>query len=166
MPRQIQQPPPEDVVYDDDSLLADRVLRTLHRNKDGHLAPSQRHKELIEEGHNVAVLYLYLCDGDTYLLSEHYVYSPDPLSYKRWVQVANREADSICDQAGAELYGIFGWITARIQVTPLRTGDLFIRIDKSGATGVRLAFSSREDKPDAQTKAKPKARAVRRNRFR
>lgn len=166
MRKQQLPPPPEDTVYDDDVLLADAVLRTLHRNKDGHLAPHQRHKESVLGDHNVAIFYLYLIDGDAYILGEHYVYAPDAVSYKQWCAVANREVDSIHRQAGSELYGVFGWITGKIEITPLRTGDLFIKISKDGISGVRLSFGARKAKQHARSKKTEKAGVTRRHRFR
>lgn len=157
---------PEDTVYDDDVLLADAVLRTLHRNRDGHLAPHQRHKESVLGDHNVAILYLYLIEDDAYVLAEHYVYSPDSINYNQWCKIAVAEVAHIHKQAGNELHGVFGWITGKIQITPLRTGDLFIKINKDGASGVRLSFSARKAKQHARSKKTAKTRSPRRNRFR
>lgn len=159
-------PAPEDKVYDDDVLLADRVLRSLHRNGDGHVAPNQRHKETILGDHNVAILYLYLIEDGAYVLSEHYVYSPDSATYQSWRRIVLAEVEFIYKQAGRELYGVYGWITAKIQITPLRTGDLFIKIDKDGIKGVRLAFSARKAKSYARGKKTDKPTIARRNRFR
>lgn len=163
-PKQLQ-PAPEDTVYDDEVLLADRVLRSLHRNQDGHLAPHQRHKESVLGDHNVAILYLYLVEDDAYVLGEHYVFAPDAVSYDHWRRIALHEVKSIYKQAGKELYGVYGWITGKIQITPLRTGDLFIKISKDGATGVRLTFSPRKIKRKTHSEKTASAGRNRRHRL-
>jgi hypothetical protein len=59
---------------------------------------------------------------------------------------------------------VYGWMTSFIRITPLRNGDLFIKIDKDGATGVRLAFSPRTVKHETRDKAKAKQKTRARNR--
>lgn len=143
----MQTPLPEDVVLDDSILLQDRLVRSLHRNNDGHLAGSHRGHET-DRDHNVAVLYVYTRDPDgLYTLHEHYAYSEKSLNYKEWCKYAHEEARKIAQQySKKDLHGVYGWNTAFIQITPLRTGDLFIKIDEKGAHGVRLSFGSRTSK--------------------
>jgi hypothetical protein len=133
----------DNIVVDDSDLLADRLVRSLHRNPDGHLSASQQqHKDSVEITHNVAVLYIYTVDAGEYMLHEHYVYSDEPLSYNAWVDVVNDECLRLTENADKSFVGVHGWTTAHLKITPLRTGDLFIKIDIDGARGVRLTFDS------------------------
>lgn len=139
----------DDIVVDDSELLADRLVRSLHRNPDGHLAGNQQdHKNSIELGHNVAVIYIYTEHEDGYQLHEHYIYSSQPRTYKSWLEAVTEEINRIVDEADQTFYGVYGWATAHIKITPLRNGDLFIKVDNAGARGVRLSFST---KPDQRT---------------
>lgn len=145
-------PLPEEVVVDDDALLADRLVRSLHRNPDGHLSgDAHDHQFSVEEDHNVAVLYVYTQDKDgLFTMHEHYAYSEKSLKYKEWCTLAHAEARALEAHAKRDFYGVYGWQTSRIQITPLRTGDLFIKIDATGARGVRLTFGSRKTKRAAR----------------
>jgi len=157
----------DDLVLDDGALLADRLLRSLHRNDDGHLGPSYKHHEnIIDPLHNVAILYVYTVEDDAYSMYEHYVYSHDSHTYRQWRMIAHDEVDRLNKHATATFYGVYGWSTGRIQITPLRTGDLFIKIDKTGARGVRLTFGSREDQHAARKEATSKQAKIKRNRIR
>lgn len=139
----------DDIIVDDSELLMDRLVRSLHRNTDGHLAGNQQgHKESIELNHNVAVLYIYTVHEDGYELGEHYIYSSEPRTYKSWLEAVNEEIDTLVDEADKTFLGVYGWATAHVKITPLRNGDLFIKVDKTGARGVRLSFSS---KPNQRT---------------
>lgn len=145
---------PEDVIVDDGALLADRLVRSLHRNKDGHLAVTHRqHENSVDESHNVAVLYIYTgSESDGYEMHEHYVFSHERCNYKAWSQIVKEEIALILSKAKRNFHSIYGWTTAHIKVTPLRTGDLFIKVDKEGARGVRLTFNSRKSNGKAQRK--------------
>lgn len=147
-------------VVDDAMLLQDRLLRSLHRNRDGHLAASRKtHFESVLEAHNIATLYVYTSDDiDSYMVHEHYIYSHTPLSYSEWLELVIFECCKLEDNKSESYYGVYGWLTSQLQITPMRTGDLFIKIDSEGATGVRLTFNSAETKRDAHNKEKPKAR--------
>jgi hypothetical protein len=148
----------DDIVVDDGALLADRLVRSLHQNNDGHLAINQKaHESSIEEHHNVAILYIYTSFDDGYVLHEHYVYSVDSLRYKEWKKIVIDECNKLELNKGDEWLGVYGWATAHIQVTPLRTGDLFIKIDKEGARGVRLTFDTRKTKRSSRKGAKREA---------
>lgn len=132
-----------ELVLDDGGLLVDRVLRSLHRNKEGHLSAHQRkHIQAIETSHNVAVLYVYTVEDDSYMLHEHYVFSFKPCTYKRWFQIVQEEMERLRENMPDNFYGVYGWLTSYLQITPLRTGDLLIKIDAEGASGVRLTFGS------------------------
>lgn len=147
-----------DIIVDDGSLLADRVLRSLHRNEDGHLAGSAYdHESSIEKRHNVAILQIYTCEDEVYTLHEHYAYSPDPLTYIKWRAIVFREIEQLEKYASKSYHGVYGWSTGTIKIHPLRTGDLFIKIDKEGATGVRLTFNSRKAKHETRKEKKRKA---------
>lgn len=146
-------PLPSETVVDDSALLADRLVRSLHRNPHGHLASGPcAHGNAVDKSHNVAILYVYTHDADgLYSLHEHYVYTDKPLTYKQWHAIVEREATNIMRQkARKTLHGVYGWNTACIQITPLRTGDLFITVDDKGARGVRLAFGPKPAKPAAR----------------
>lgn len=148
----------EESILDDSELLQDRLLRSLHRNTDGHLAGSKKlHLESIEETHNVATLYIYTLDKDTYMLHTHYVYSHEPLSYKEWLELVVRECFAIEEDKTDAYYGVYGWSTGYLRITPMRTGDLFIKIDADGATGVRLSFNPRTGKRNAHKETKQKS---------
>lgn len=149
----------EDIVYDDSDLLADRLLRSLHRGKDGHLASAHNvHKAGVADEHNVAVLYCYTFDDGLYTLHHHYVHSETPLTYKKWSDLALSEAKRLHRNSGPNFQGVYGWITSRVQITPLHTGDIFIKIDEEGARGVRLSFSSRKAGNEARKKAQRRTR--------
>lgn len=152
---------PEDALLDDDNLLADRVLRSLHRNRDGHLAVSANcHPRSVLPVHNMAVLFCYTQDDDAYILHEHYLHSFEPQTYKRWLAAVLEEAEALEKYSGENFYGVYGWSTAYVKITPLRNGDLFIKVDADGARGVRLSFSTRTSK---QTTRNEKKRKVKRN---
>lgn len=147
----------EENVLDDSELLQDRLLRSLHRNRDGHLAGSKKtHEESIDESHNIATLYIYTVEDATYMLHTHYVYTHEPLTYKEWLKAVIRECFAIEDDKTDAYYGIYGWCTGFLRVTPMRNGDLFIKVDSEGATGVRLSFSPRTGKRNAYNKTKSK----------
>jgi hypothetical protein len=137
----------DDIVTDDGSLLADRLVRSMHRSDDGHLAINQKaHESSVESRHNVAILYIYTEFDDGVVINEHYVYSHKPNKYKEWAKIANDEAVFLEKHKGKDWLGVYGWQTSHVAITPLRSGDLFIKIDKQGATGVRLTFNSTKDK--------------------
>lgn len=143
----------DDIVVDDGALLADRLVRSLHRNEDGHLAGNQKAHELaIEATHNVAILYIYTVLKDEYMLHEHYVYSSESCNYKQWRKIAHDETDKLNANHRDDYIGVYGWATARVKITPLRNGDLFITIDNDGARGVRLSFSPTQAQRKAQSK--------------
>lgn len=136
-----------EAILDDDDLLRDRLLRSLHRNKDGHLATtSHNHESTIADSHNATVLYIYTREGNAYTLHEHYVYSHDPHSYKEWKEIVFKEIERILKHPPKDWHGVYGWLTSTIVITPLRTGDLLVKIDKDGARGVRLSFDTRKAK--------------------
>ena len=155
----------EELILDDDGLLADRLLRSLHKNTDGHLSSSIRdHKESVLTSHNIAVLYVYTLVDNAYTLHEHYIYSYEPLLYLQWRALVYEECKKLYANPVKDFHGVYGWQTSYLRITPLRNGDLFIKIDKDGVTGVRLTFSSASDKSDAHTKAKKAAPRIRGNR--
>lgn len=156
---------PDETILDDSVLLADRLLRSLHRNNDGHLGPNNnRHKDAVDGRHNVAVLFVYTKDQEEYTLHEHYLHSAVPLSYKKWHVAVLTEVKQVIRHSGKNLHGVYGWSTAVVPITPLRTGDLFIKIDKDGARGVRLAFNTREAKRASRHEKKTTNRTRRSNR--
>jgi hypothetical protein len=149
-----------EVVIDDALLLQDRLMRSLHRNKDGHLAANREsHKTSISTEHNIATLYVYSIDDDgAYMLHEHYIFSHQPLSYKEWLALVIRECFELDAEKADSYHGVYGWLTNHLRITPMRTGDLFIKIDGEGATGVRLTFDSRKNKRNAHKEKKSKSR--------
>lgn len=150
---------PDDLLLDDDNLLRDRLMRSLHRNKDGHLAAAaNRHSKAIENAHNVAVLFCYTRDDDEFTMHEHYLYAPDARGYKQWSKLAVEEAKNLHKYSEENFHGVYGWSTAYVKITPLRNGDLFIKIDVDGARGVRLAFSSRKSKHASRKKKTAKTK--------
>lgn len=157
----------EELILDDDGLLADRLLRSLHRNTDGHLSSSVRdHRESVLASHNIAVLYVYTVADDAYMLHEHYVFSYETLSYEQWLLVAYAECKLLYTNPVKDFHGVYGWQTSYLRITPLRNGDLFIKIDKEGVTGVRLTFGPVSNKFDAHSKEKASKKRVSSNRLR
>lgn len=155
----IDVPAYDDVITDDGALLLDRLVRSLHRNKDGFLSTDEKHpKRSIDEWHNAVCLYIYALDIDGfYTLSTYYVYGGrDPHTYEEWRQIAHEATDAMNEQANtrSQPYGIYGWSTTTIRVTPIRTGDLFIAIDVDGVRGVRISFDTRKDKRAAHKSQK------------
>lgn len=147
----------DDALLDDPMLLQDRLIRSLHRNPDGHLANNRsNHLISIEDEHNIASIYIYTADDNSYSYREHYVFSHNPLSYKEWLGVVIAECFKIEANPPEQYYGIYGWNTSYLQIHPLRNGDLFIKIDEDGAQGVRLTFNSGKAKLETQPKKKPK----------
>jgi len=144
-------PDQSDLVQDDDILLQDRLLRSLHRDKNGHLAMDASykvHEASPKPHHNVVILNCYTCDDGEYSLFNHYVYSGESLNYKEWCKIAKTEAENITRKARIarqkNFYGVYGWQTNFVKITPLRTGDLWLKIDEKGPRCVRLAFSPRK----------------------
>lgn len=129
-------------MLDDHDLLQDSLIRSLHRAHDGHLAATHAHRREVLPSHNVAVLYTYLRSGNVYVLDTVYVWSRVPRVYSSWVTLVNKEVDRLNRNSSPKFYGVYGWITATIKFTPLRTGDLFITVNKNGARGVRLTFGT------------------------
>lgn len=146
----------EENILDDADLLKDRLLRSLHRDSNGHLSSDRKkHKTDVEKSHNVAVLFIYAQADDAvgmFTLHERYLYSDRPLNYWSWRRIVHDECRRTASTWGNNLLGIFGWFTASIQVTPLREGDLFIKVDDAGATGVRIAFSARKSVHETRSK--------------
>jgi hypothetical protein len=154
-------------ILDDDDLLKDRLLRSLHRNNDGHLAVQVKHHEkAVTESHNAAVLYIYTRDGRAYTLHEHYVYSFDPRNYKEWNDAVKKEIERIILSKPKDWHGVYGWLTSTIVITPLRTGDLLIKVDKDGARGVRLSFDTRKAKHEAHKEKAKQKNDIKRHRIR
>lgn len=144
-----------ETVLDDAHLLQDRLVRSLHRNPDGHLATTrEQHVASVLKEHNIATLYVYTVDEDSYMLHEHYIFSHHPLTYRQWLTLVVRECFKLQETKTESYYGVYGWLTNHLQITPMRTGDLFIKIDSEGATGVRLTFNPRAPKPDAHKETK------------
>lgn len=138
----------DELVTDDGALLLDKLVRSLHRNKDGHLGiDEQHHKNSIDEWHNAVCLYIYTVDDELYTLTTHYVYGgKEPHTYEEWTLIANEAIDELNEIGGVNWHGVYGWSTTVIRITPVRTGDLFIAIDKNGVRGVRISFNSRGNK--------------------
>lgn len=139
----------DDVITDDGALLLDRLVRSLHRNADGFLSTDEKHpKRAIDEWHNAVCLYIYAVDDDGfYILNTHYVYGgEEPHTYEEWREIAFEAVDELNAQQAGNWYGVYGWSTTTIRVTPIRNGDLFIAIDKDGVRSVRVSFNSRKSK--------------------
>lgn len=68
------------------------------------------------------------------------------------------EAEKLEKYSGKNWHGVYGWSTAYVQITPLRNGDLFIKVDADGARGVRLSFSPRTSKQAARNEKNSKAK--------
>jgi hypothetical protein len=140
----------DEVITDDGALLLDRLVRSLHRNADGFLSTDEKHpKRSIDEIHNAVCLYIYAVDGDGfYTLNTYYVYGgSDPHTYEEWREIAFAAVDDLNEQRTDDnSYGVYGWSTTTIRVTPIRTGDLFIAIDADGVRSVRITFNSRKAK--------------------
>lgn len=141
----------DEAITDDGALLLDRLVRSLHRNKDGFLSTDEKHpKRSIDDWHNAVCLYIYALDDDGfYTLNTYYVYAGDgPHSYETWREIAYEATDELNEQAdaGANWHGVYGWSTTTIRVTPIRTGDLFIAVDAEGVRSVRVSFNNRKDK--------------------
>ena len=153
-------PPDEsELIQDDDILLQDRLLRSLHRDKNGHLntdASYTSHAIAPKPNHNVVILSCYTCDDGEYSLFSHYVYSSEPLNYKEWCKVALTEAERITRKAARQknFYGVYGWQTNFVKITPLRTGDLWLKIDEKGPRCVRLAFNPRKNSNETHAQKK------------
>jgi hypothetical protein len=164
-----QAPDPQQTILDDDDLLKDRLLRSLHRNKDGHLSAgthTRKHHDSIKPEHNAAILYVYTKDVNIYTLHERYVYSHDQHSYVAWHKIVLHEIAAIVAQKSKSFYGVYGWMTGKIVYTPLRNGDLFLKIDATGARGVRISFSARTVKHETYKKARRKTTKTHRSRLR
>lgn len=148
----------DEIVSDDGALLLDRLVRSLHRNADGFLAVDERNpKHHIDEWHNAVCLYIYAVDSDGfYTLNTYYVYGGNELHrYEDWRTICFDAVDELNRQRkGDNWYGVYGWSTTTIRVTPLRTGDLFIAVDADGVRSVRVTFSTRKDKRAAHKSEK------------
>lgn len=144
----IEVPEYDEAITDDSALLLDRLVRSLHRNKDGFLSTDEKHpKRAVDEWHNAVCLYIYALDADGfYTLNTYYVYGgEDPRSYEEWREIAFTAVDEL-NESAANSFGIYGWSTTTIRVTPIRTGDLFVAIDTEGVRSVRIAFNTRKAK--------------------
>lgn len=147
----------DEAVVDDSALLLDRLVRSLYRNGDGFLSVNERSpKHHVDEWHNAVCLYIYAEDGDGfYTLNTYYVYGGrDPHTYEEWRDIAFEATDELNTQTkSASWFGVYGWSTTTIRVTPIRNGDLFIAVDKEGVRSVRIAFDTREAKHAAHKSA-------------
>jgi hypothetical protein len=148
----------DEAVTDDGALLLDRLVRSLHRNKDGFLAADERNpKHHIDAWHNAICLYIYTADDDElYTLNTYYVFGGfEPHSYEEWREIAFHAIDELNEKAEPNWHGVYAWSTTTIRMTPIRTGDLFIAVDASGVRGVRLSFNTRKVKREAHKVKKP-----------
>lgn len=148
----------DELVSDDGALLLDRLVRSLHRNKDGFVAVDERNpKHHIDAWHNAVCLYIYTADDDElYTLNTYYVFGGfEPHSYEEWREIAFDAVDELNKQDN--FYGVYAWSTTTIRMTPIRTGDLFIAIDVDGVRGVRITFDSRKAKRETRKSKKFKA---------
>lgn len=142
----------DEVITDDGALLLDRLVRSLHRNADGFLAPDERNpKHHIDEWHNAVCLYIYATDDDGFhTLSTYYIYAgnDETHTYEEWREIAHEATDELNEEAKANInwHGVYGWSTTTIRITPIRNGDLFIAVDAEGVRSVRVSFSARKDK--------------------
>jgi hypothetical protein len=156
-----------EAVLDDGDLLKDRLLRSFHRNRDGHLSVfSNRHTSMVQNTHNCALIYVYLQYGHEYAVADHYVYSHTPHTYKYWRNLVYAELETLEENPPDQWYGAYGWLTSTIQITPLRTGDLFVAIDASGARGVRISFDTGTNQRKAHNEKVKSTRRRKRNRLR
>lgn len=140
----------DEIISDDGALLLDRLVRSLHRNKDGFLSTDEKNpQKSIDEWHNAICLYIYTVDEDgLYTLNTFYVYGGfEPHSYEEWRDIAAEATDELNEDADSiSWHGVYGWSTTTIRMTPIRTGDLFICVDANGVRGVRITFNSRKVK--------------------
>lgn len=139
----------DELVTDDGALLLDRLVRSLHRNKDGFLSADEKHPaRAVDEWHNAVCLYIYTVDDDLYTLSTFYVYggTDEPHSYEDWREIAHSAIDELNDNSGPNWHGVYGWSTTTIRITPIRTGDLFVAIDTAGVRCVRISFDPGKSK--------------------
>lgn len=150
----------DEVISDDSALLLDRLVRSLHRNKDGFLSTNEKDpKRSIDEWHNAVCLYIYTLDDGLYTLNTFYVYGGfEPHTYEDWREIAFSAIDELNENAASNWHGVYGWSTTTIRITPIRTGDLFIAIDAQGVRSVRVSFSARKSKRTPHTRTKSKAR--------
>ena len=154
-----------EAILDDDDLLKDRLLRSLHKNNHGHLSTtSHNHEKSVQAGHNACLLYIYTKQTDAYTLHEHYIYSHESHTYREWKEIAHKEIDKLLEHRTKEFYGVYGWLTSTIVITPLRTGDLFIKVDKDGAHGVRISFDTAKAKHEAHNQKTHAKTGSKRNR--
>lgn len=135
----------EEAVLDDGKLTLDRLVRSLYRNKDGLLCVNEKnHKSAIDEMHNAVCLYVYYQDSGMYMIDAYYVYAYDkPESYEEWRQIAWSATDDLNKKPPEGFYGVYGWLTTNIRVSVIRNGDMMIKVDAEGATGVRISFNRR-----------------------
>lgn len=123
-----QQPNDSDVVYDDDLLLADGLLRASHRSADGHVAPNQQmHRTMVEPTHNMLVLYAYYQEDDGITMREYHVWARDGKSYDRWVTFAHMHSLRLVEKGG-DIIGVYGWSTRFISIEFMRVGDVLTNI--------------------------------------
>lgn len=136
----------DEIISDDGALLLDRLVRSLHRNKDGFLSTNEKNPQVsVDEWHNAICLYIYTADEHGfYTLNTYYVYGgKEPHSYEEWREIAFESTDELKENSDVNVYG---WSTTTIRVTPIRTGDLFICVDVNGVRGVRITFNTRKAK--------------------
>lgn len=138
----------DELAVDDGALLLDRLVRSLHRNRDGFLSADEKHPNAgIDERHNAACLYIYTVDEDLYTLNTYYVYGgKEPHTYEEWREIAHDAVDELNANATENWHGVYGWSTTTLRITPIRTGDLFIAIDAAGVRGVRISFNTGKNK--------------------
>lgn len=153
----IEVPEYDEAITDDGALLLDRLVRSLHRNADGFLSPDERNpKHHIDEMHNAVCLYIYAADDDGfYTLNTHYIYGGEEQhTYEEWREITFDAVDDLNLQKAVNWFGIYGWSTTTIRVTPIRTGDLFIAVDTDGVRSVRVSFDTRKAKRASHTRKK------------
>jgi hypothetical protein len=134
-----------ETIHDDGKLTLDRLVRSLYRNKDGLLCVNEKnHKSAIDEMHNAICLYIYYQEAGMYMIDAYYVYAYDkPESYEEWCEIAWSAVDELNEKPPQGFYGVYGWITTNIRVSVIRNGDMMIKVDAEGATGVRISFNRR-----------------------
>lgn len=128
MNRPQPQPHDSDIVYDDDLLLADGLLRASHRSADGHVAPNQQmHRTMVESTHNMLVLYVYHQEDDGITMREFHVWAKEGKTFERWINFAQMHSLRLVEKGG-DIIGVFGWSTRYISIEFMRLGDVLTNI--------------------------------------
>jgi hypothetical protein len=133
-------------------VLKRNLLTSLHRNTALHLS-ANRQKHEIGENHNCVTLFFFMKaelpdvpdDSDDHCcVQEVKLFHYTPLTYDQWLTLVNKEHKKYPQRPKGNFICFYGWRTYHLPVTPIRNGDIWIKVDNEGVRHVCFSFGQRK----------------------